>query len=350
MDSRSQDPHSIRRGIASVAQDGIHAIRGSTLYCLTVLLLGGCRGTHSLLDPASPEASHIARLWWIFFAVAAVVWVLVMVAMFASLRSARVPTADVRLTRIVTTLVGLTACTLFGLLLADFFTNRALAPPDAANALTIKLTGRQWWWLAEYQDPNPTNVLQVANEIHIPTGRPILFELQSPDVIHSFWVPSLQGKKDLVPGRSSSVWLKAERAGTYQGQCAEFCGYQHAHMGLLIIAEPPEKFAVWQEAQRKTPPPPSTDRQRRGQEVFLTGSCVLCHAIDGTPARSHVGPALSHLASQQSIGANSFANTRNNIGRWILNPHAMKPGVHMPSNQLSGDDLNALLDYLAILQ
>jgi cytochrome c oxidase subunit 2 len=349
METYSQRPHKTWRGGGSAANVTVR-VAESVVACLLVVLLGGCHGSHSPLDPAGPEATHIARLWWIFFSVAAVVWTLVMLGLFSSLRLARAPTPDRRLTQVVATLMGLTIATLFGLLVADVFTNRSLGPPDAANALTIKLTGRQWWWLAEYQDPNPGMMIQVANEIHIPTGRPILFELQSPDVIHSFWIPSLQGKKDLVPGRSSSLWLRADRPGTYQGQCAEFCGFQHAHMGLLIVAEPPEKFAAWQEAQRKTPPAPSTDRQRRGQEVFLTGSCVLCHAIDGTPARSHVGPALTHLASQQSIAANSFTNTRDNIGRWILDPHAMKPGVHMPPNQLSGDDLNALLDYLAILQ
>jgi cytochrome c oxidase subunit 2 len=188
------------------------------------------------------------------------------------------------------------------------------------------------------------------NELHVPTGRPILFQLRSTDVIHSFWIPNLQGKKDLVPGRPTSLWMQIGRPGIYRGQCAEFCGYQHAHMGLLIVAESPEQFAAWQQAQRTVPPAPATERQKRGQQLFLTGSCVLCHTIAGTLARSRVGPPLTHLASQQTIGAGVVANTRENLARWIRDPHTMKPGVRMPQNFLAQEDLAALLDYLATLK
>jgi cytochrome c oxidase subunit 2 len=324
-----------------------------------LLVTSGCSGPQNALDPPSPQARHIASLWWIFFGVSAVVWTLVLVFLAGAMlrrrsgvaaEAAVLPELDRRMNRVVIGAVIATVLALIGLLLADLVTNRSLGPPDAPDALTIKLTGRQWWWQAEYQDPVASNTLRVANELHVPTGRPILFQLQSTDVIHSFWMPNLQGKKDLIPGRPTSLWLQIDRPGTYRGQCAEFCGYQHAHMGLLVLAEPPDKFAAWQQAQRTTPPGPSTDRQKRGQQLFLTGSCVLCHTIDGTLARSRVGPPLTHLASQQTIGAGAFANTRANLARWIRDPHTMKPGVRMPQNFLSQEDLDALLDYLATLK
>lgn len=319
-------------------------------------LVAGCNGTHSALNPAGPQAAHITGLWRIFLSVGAVIWLLVMAFVIAALVRNRASDSDfpgvvdAGLKMSVIIAITATVTTLFVLLLLDFRTNRSLGPPDAPNAITIKLTGRQWWWLAEYQDPVASNVIQVANELHLPTGTPILFQLQSPDVIHSFWVPGLQGKKDLIPGRPTSLWLQADRPGTYEGQCAEFCGYQHAHMGLTIVAESREKYDAWKQAQLKTPPPPSTDEQKRGQQIFLTGSCVLCHAIEGTPARSHVGPALTHLASQRTIAANTVPKTRDNLRRWIVDPHTIKPGVHMPQNSLSGGDLEALLDYLETLQ
>ncbi len=322
-----------------------------------LLLLVGCSGSQSALAPASPQAEHIATLWWIFFGVSAVVWVLVLAFLGGAVSQQRapadlhvLPALDAQMKRVVVGAVVATIVTLFGLLLVDLITNRSLGPPDAPDALTIKLTGRQWWWQAEYQDPIASNTILVANELHVPTGRSILFQLQSTDVIHSFWVPNLQGKKDLIPGRPTSLWMKIDRAGTYRGQCAEFCGYQHAHMGLLIVAEPPDKFAAWQQAQRTAPPKPSTDRQVRGQRVFLSGSCVLCHTIDGTLARSRVGPPLTHLASQQTIGAGMFANNRETLARWIRDPHALKPGVRMPQNFLPPADLDALLDSLATLK
>jgi cytochrome c oxidase subunit II len=174
--------------------------------------------------------------------------------------------------------------------------------------------------------------------------------LQSADVIHSFWLPNLQGKRDLVPGKIQSLWLQPDRIGEFRGQCAEFCGYQHAHMGLVAVVESAEDFAKWQEAQRKPAPEPTTDKQRRGRDVFLTGSCVLCHTISGTPAGSRVGPPLTHIASQQTIGAGAFPNTRGYLAGWILDPQALKPGVRMPQNSLSADDLHALLDYLETLK
>jgi cytochrome c oxidase subunit 2 len=232
----------------------------------------------------------------------------------------------------------------------SFSVGRALTPPQTGDALTIKITGRQWWWQIEYLDRQASKTFTTANELHLPVGRPVQLLLQSADVIHSFWVPSLHGKRDLVPGHQTALWITPERIGSFRGQCAEFCGYQHAHMGLIVVVESPEDFAKWQDAQRQPAPEPMTDSQRQGREVFLKRSCAMCHTIQGTDANSRVGPPLTHLASQQMIAAGSFPNNRGHLAGWILDPQAMKPGVRMPPNQLSADELHALLDYLESLK
>jgi cytochrome c oxidase subunit 2 len=169
-------------------------------------------------------------------------------------------------------------------------------------------------------------------------------------VIHSFWPPTLSQKRDLIPPKDNSLWLQADTPGVYRGQCAEFCGTQHAKMGFLVIAQPPDSFAGWLARQRDTALTPSDELTRRGQEVFLSSSCVMCHAIAGTPAGSRVGPDLTHLASRRTIAAGTLPNTRGNLAGWIVNPQQIKPGTRMPPNQLDPADLQALLAYLESLK
>jgi cytochrome c oxidase subunit 2 len=239
---------------------------------------------------------------------------------------------------------------LFALLVVDFFTgNLIYATPDP-NALGIKITGHQWWWQVEYQDPQPSEIVVTANEIHVPVGKPVKFELQSTDVIHSFWVPNMHGKKDLVPGHPTTTWFTAKRAGEFRGQCAEYCGEQHAHMRLVFVAEPPAEFDHWLAAQKKSAPEPSTESERRGRDVFISTQCVMCHSIQGTNARATLGPDLTHMASRKMLAAGELPNTRGYLAGWILNPQVFKPGNRMPPNQLSPDDLNALVDYLESLK
>lgn len=336
----------------------------SVMSPLAVLWLAGCHGPRAVLSPASAEAAQVGFLWWTFFGVAVAVFALVMLFLLGAIRRAQrlrlgpapetavlePPAATERtLAVVVSSAVALTAIVLLGLLVTDFAIGRTLRSPVSGDTLTIKITGHQWWWQIEYQDSTPANIIRAANELHLPVGRPVELILNSADVIHSFWLPNLQGKRDLIPGKTQRLWLQPDRVGEFRGQCAEFCGYQHAHMRLVAIVESAEDFAKWQEAQRQPAPEPTTDRQRRGREVFLTGSCVMCHTIGGTPAGSHVGPPLTHVASQQTIGAGSFPNTRGYLAGWILDPQSLKPGVRMPSNPMSGDDLQALLDYLETL-
>ncbi len=245
---------------------------------------------------------------------------------------------------------AITMVILWVFLFLDFGTQRALASLGAEAPLTIELVGHQWWWEVQYVDSSPQRRITTANEIHIPVGRPVLVKTASRDVIHSFWAPNLHGKRDLIPGHQGAIYLQADTPGAFRAQCAEFCGHQHAKMALWVIAESEERFQSWMEQQRRPALAPRDSVTRRGQEVFLQGSCALCHAIQGTPAGSRVGPDLTHLASRRTIAAGTLPNTRGHLAGWIIDPQRIKPGVRMPSNALGASDLEALLTYLESLR
>jgi cytochrome c oxidase subunit 2 len=250
--------------------------------------------------------------------------------------------------------IGATALTiiiLFVFLIASFSVGRALsARLEQNNKVTIEVTGQQWWWKVRYMDASAQNIFTTANEIHIPVGEPVTVQLKAADVIHSFWVPNLMGKKDLIPGKMATLWLRADSAGLYRGQCAEYCGLQHAHMALYVVAEPPEQFNAWLAGQRSAAAQPAGESQQHGQQVFLHAPCVMCHTIQGTPAASNVGPDLTHVASRTSIAAGTMTNTREHLSSWVTNSQLIKPGNRMPPNKLSDADLQALLDYLQSLK
>lgn len=313
----------------------------------------------SVLEPAGPQAATVAHLWWFALAVAAVVYLATVGALlWAAWRARRRERrgemvgadAEPRMRRGVTLAVGATVAILFVFLVTDLVVGRTLSPVPAKHPITIELTGHQWWWEATYADTSAHGRFTTANEIHVPVGEPVLFLLESQDVIHSVWVPNLAGKKDLIPGYTQSWWFQADAAGLYRGECAEFCGLQHAKMSLLVIAEPPAQYARWV-ARQRLPAIDATDAvASRGREVFLTGPCAMCHEIAGTSAASHAGPPLTHLASRRTIAAGTLPNTRGALAGWIVDPQRVKPGVHMPANQLEPQDLEALLTYLQSLQ
>ena len=186
--------------------------------------------------------------------------------------------------------VAVTVATLIGFTVASYAVNRDLFSSSGSGAVSIEITGHQWWWEVRYLAAQPDKWFTTANEIHIPVGETVRIVLRSTDVIHSFWVPNLSGKKDLIPGQDNYLWLAADRPGTYRGQCAEFCGLQHAHMALFVTAEPREQFAQWLARQRQPAAAPTTDQQKRGQQVFLHSPCVMCHTIQGTSAQAVTGP------------------------------------------------------------
>ena len=223
----------------------------------------------------------------------------------------------------------------------------AVGSPPGKPALTLEITGHQWWWEARYLSADPGQTFVTANEIHIPVGRPVLVRLKGADVIHSFWIPALAGKTDTIPGRTNLTWLQADRAGTYRGQCTEYCGLQHAHMAAFVIADPPDVFEAWRRGQRQTATPtagPAAD----GEGLFVE-RCGACHTVRGTGAGGVLGPDLTHLMSRSTLAAGTVPNTVSGLEGWIANPQALKPGARMPATNLSGAELGRIAAYLETL-
>jgi len=314
---------------------------------------------HSALDPASPDAASVGRLYNYFLAVSVVVWILVVAAALWAARrrsgaeSLTSPDRESRARRAIGAALVVTIAVLFVTLVYDLAIGRTQSiRPVTGSPLVVRLIGHQWWWEVHYEDSVPQNRVVTANEMHVPVNRPIIVKLESRDVIHSFWVPNLAGKKDLIPGKNNEMWFTASRPGVYRSPCAEFCGLQHAKMALYVVAERASDFDRWLVAQRGAaqPPAPSDTLSTRGRVVFETGSCVMCHRINGTTAGGTVGPDLTHVASRLSLAAGTLPNTRGHLGGWIVDPQRIKPGVLMPSNGLEPADLQALLSYMGTLR
>jgi cytochrome c oxidase subunit 2 len=217
--------------------------------------------------------------------------------------------------------------------------------------LEATITGHQWWWDIRYDDKTPANIFSTANELHVPVGQTVRLKLDSADVIHSVWIPNLAGKRDVIPGRSDSLFVRADKPGIWRGRCGEFCGLQHSYMELLVVAQPPAQFRAWQAGQRRPAGQPSGEALR-GKDLFEKGPCAVCHVIRGTSAtgRSMLAPDLTHLKSRQTIGAGAAPNTRERLAAWIADPHAAKPGVHMPPLPQRPAEMAALLSYLETLK
>jgi len=312
-------------------------------------------GLQSALNPAGPQASVIAAITWTFFAIGLVVYALVIgVCAWAIFRRRRTadnaPETDNRLTWVVAAAVLATVATVIVLSGISVVAGRGLTAPSGDNAVTIDVIGHQWWWEFQYRGAMASELVNSPNEMHIPVGIPVVITAISRDVIHSFWTPNLQGKRDLIPGFETQMRLQADAPGIYRGQCAEFCGHQHAHMAFQVIAEPADAFQSWLQQQRRAAPAPSTADAQRGHDVFMNGTCATCHTIRGTSAGSRIGPELTHLASRKRIAAGTLEQTRDHLARWIVDSQSIKPGNRMPPNPLSPDDLQALLTYLETLR
>jgi cytochrome c oxidase subunit 2 len=260
------------------------------------------------------------------------------------------PGVEAKLRRAVTYAVGVCSVLLFGLLVASFLTDRAIARLPLEDALHIDLVGHQFWWEARYDATDPAVAFATANEMHVPVGRPVLLTLRADDVIHSFWVPSLHGKKDLIPGRESTFAFRADHAGTYRGQCAEFCGYQHAHMTLFVIADEPAEYEKWAAGQRRPAAAPTSEEQRRGLDLVEHSSCAMCHRIGGTSAQGRRAPDLTHVASRATLGAGTVPNDGKSLAAWIADAQKVKPGVNMPPHGFPPQDLAAMTAYLGSLR
>jgi len=312
---------------------------------------------HSALEPAGAAAAHSLRLFYAYFDVSALVFTLVIGALGFALGKKREPeqgrdkangSGDVGKTRAVLWATVATIVTLLGLLVASVSTGHATASLPTERPVRVQVIAHKWWWEFRYPVAGVAKATQfsTAYELHIPVGRPIQLELLATDVIHSFWVPNLSGKRDAIPGKHNVLFIRADRAGSFEGQCAEFCGTEHAHMRFLVVAESPAQFAAWRDHQLGSPAPPTDPLRQRGLDVFMNSRCSSCHAIAGTDAFGTVGPDLTHLASRKRLAMGTLDNDRAHLSRWISDPQSDKPGVQMPSTPLGADEQHALLSYL----
>jgi cytochrome c oxidase subunit II len=318
-------------------------------------------GPHSITDPASWQSGHIEWLYWVIFWICFAAFVLV-IAAFARSTAAntiRLPEpapimedkeGDARAKWFVGAAVGITVLSLFVVLVLSLSIGKRVGGLNSKNPITIQVTGHQWWWEVTYSNPEPDLTVTTANEIHVPVGKPIVILTNSNDVIHSFWAPNITGKRDLLPGNSTAYWFKVDNPGRYHGQCAEFCGMQHAHMGFEVVAESEAEFEAWQNQQLQPAAAPASADIERGRQVFLTHACVMCHTIRGTGAGSRFGPDLTHVGSRRMLAAETLPNTRGALAGWILDPQRIKPGNRMPPNTMEPDDLQALITYLESLK
>ena len=329
---------------------------------IEVLAVPGFGSNQSSLNPVGPGASHIEHTFSLIFWVTSTVYCLTMLALVVGVYRRRhtlqtmpapqttTEAGDRTATRAVAGAMGATVVLLFILLIASFRTSHALGNMTRQNALQINVYGHQWWWEVQYPNPESDKIVTTANEIHLPVGVPIRIHGTSRDVIHSFWAPNVQGKRDFLPGYETDVIMQVDKPGRWRGQCAEFCGAQHAHMAFYLVAEQPETFKQWLATGAQSAVEPNNAQTQHGQQVFLTHACVMCHAINGTTAHARTGPDLTHLASRSTIAAGQLPNTIGNLGGWILNPQSVKPGSRMPPNPISGSDLQDLLAYLETLR
>lgn len=326
------------------------------LAALTLLpvLLAGCGGAQSTLDPHSHAARDISTLWWWMLAAACVVlfgalfliglgWLSRRREGFPFLRS------EGRARSLVVTfgIVVPLASVIVVFVVANFSVAKQTdAPAPSSTQLTIHVIGKQWFWVVRY--PGTTAV--TANEIHIPARTRVNVVAQTADVIHSLWVPELNRKIDMIPGRQNRVLLYADKPGVYRGQCAEFCGLEHAHMGMYVVADPPATFHAWLANMARTRQVPTTAATKHGEQVFLSSQCASCHQIRGTAARGQVGPDLTHLQTRMSLAALTIPNRKGYLAGWVLDPQHTKPGNKMPGLDIRGRSFQDLLAYLESLR
>ncbi|KQS74342.1 cytochrome C oxidase subunit II [Rhizobium sp. Leaf384] len=323
------------------------------LFLLAPLVLSNCSGVQSALDTAATAAGHLRLLILSFTLICGVVWLLVMVMLGWALLRRRPAATDAgtqrRLTIAVSVCVAATVVIVGGLTTLSFLATRTLGSGE--GEIEVVAVGQQWWWQFLY----PAGGFQTVNELHIPVGRTVRIRLESPDVIHSFWVPSLSGKVDMIPGRTNALTLKAERPGLYRGQCAEFCGLQHSHMAFTVIAEDAATYARWMVEQARparTPDTshPDTSEAEAGRAVFLVKPCAACHTVRGTRAVGTTGPDLTHVGSRRTIAAGLLDTTRGTLAAWTADPQTLKPGTTMPLVPLTSDELRQVSAYLESLK
>jgi len=330
---------------------------------LPLLLLSACdyQNYQSIYGNAAAEAQRFNILFVVFLVICAIMYALVIAFLISGIlrrrraeanvvESGRHHESDPLMQTGLIAWGALVGTGLIGLAIASFFTDRSMASAAAHEKLSITLTGNQWWWDVQYNAADASKTLRTANELHLPVGVPVRITLRSNDVIHSFWVPSLAGKQDLIPGRETDITIVPKKIGIFRGQCAEFCGTQHAHMSLVVNVDSYDDFIKWWQHQLQPAPTPTTPLAQAGYRYVTTGQCAVCHNIGGTPASATVGPDLTHLASRRSIAAGTLPMSEGNLYGWVADPQSIKPGNHMPTILLEPKDLHAVVAYLETLK
>jgi cytochrome c oxidase subunit 2 len=311
-------------------------------------------GSQSMLNPGGPAARSISRLSWIVFIIFLVV-TLVMWALIAWVAVRRRGTFEehapydaeggfswILIGGVVVPFVVLTF-----IFILNVDTLSGFPMHDGQMKPEIRVVGHQWWWEIQYLSDDPSQEFTTANEIHIPAGKMVDVELVSNDVIHSFWVPRLHGKEDLIPGQPNMIRIRADQPGTFRGQCAEYCGEEHAHMVILVVAQSPDDFNAWRQRQLSPAVQPADAEGQHGEQIFLSGPCALCHSIRGTGAGGSIAPDLTHLASRRGLAANMLVNNTANLEAWVTHAQSLKPGSKMPDlAEFTGEDLRSLVAYL----
>lgn len=307
-------------------------------------------GESSVLDPAGETAGRLTDLWWLLFVLGTGTWIVVMVVLVRAVVGSRSvsdrPPRGSGRGLVVAGGIVLPVLVLVPLLLVVFRTADALSPRPTAGDVRIQVVGQQYWWEVRYTGTGATD----ANEVHVPVGRPIVLELSSLDVIHSFWVPNVAGKVDLIPGQTTHLRFEVSEPGVYRGVCAEFCGIQHARMRIVLIVHPPEEYEEVVARLATDAEAPRRALAARGHQVFREVGCGSCHAVRGTDSAGGTAPDLTHLAARRTIGAGTYPNSRGNLAGWIVDSQGMKPGNAMPPQPLDPDQLEALLAYLEGLE
>jgi cytochrome c oxidase subunit II len=336
-------------------------MRGRFLLPAWVLALGGCEGVQAIGPRDGAEAARISGLFTLFLVVTLIFYAAVLAFLLAAWWRRRAaedapdpsaPERDRPLNRALLAWLGAVVLGLTGLTLASYFADRGIARdvPRDQPMLFVEVVANQWWWDIRYHFPDVSKTVRTANEIHLPVGVPAMVYLKSNDVIHSFWIPNLAGKQDLIPGRVNDLMLVPRRIGAFRGQCAEYCGVQHAHMALDVTVESKADFARWLGLQQRPAPAPANPLQQAGFDYVTTRECSACHAVAGTPASGQVGPDLTHLLSRRSIAAGTYPMTRGHLYAWIADPQSAKPGTNMPVVGLDADQLHAVVAYLETLK
>lgn len=327
------------------------------LLVLSAVFFGGCDAkTPNTLDPAGPVAKTEADLFWIILVIATVIFVAVTSALLYSIirfrdrPGAAEPRQIAGNTKLEIAWTIAPSLVLFLVLIFTISYMYKLAQPAVAssNVVNVEAIGHQWWWEFRYKDASP--VVVTGDEMHVPTGTVVHIDLSSDNVIHSFWVPQLTGKTDVIPGHNNSMWFQADRVGQYRGECAEYCGTQHANMDFVVVADPPAQFQAWLSAQQAAAMAPVTDAQQAGQQNFLHLGCVACHTIAGTQAKGTVGPNLTHFGGRLLIAGGVLSNTDQNLAKWLSDPQAVKPGNDMVIPQLNQQQISDLVAYLESLK